>query len=72
MKVIGFHELGKKKKSKKIKIFCIGKVFRPLFFAMLGVLVLLVTNLFVNNFFTNIHASVEHFVKNFVSFFRFV
>ena len=72
MKVIGFHELGRKKKFKKIKIFCIGNVFKPLFFGMLSVLVLLVTNLFVNNFFANIHASVEHFVKSFVSFFRFV
>ena len=72
MKVIGFHELGKKKKSKRINIFCIGKVFKPLFFGMLGVLVLLVTNLLVNNFFVNISASVEHFVKNFISFFRFV
>ena len=72
MKVIGFNELGKKKKSKRIKILCVGKVFKPLFLGMLSVLVLLVANLFVNNFFTNIHASVEHFVKNFVSFFRFI
>lgn len=72
MKVVGFNELGKKKKSKKVKIFCIGKVFKPLFFCMFAVFVLLVTNLFVNNFFTNINASVEHFIKNFVSFFRFV
>lgn len=72
MKVIGFNQLCKKKRTKKVKIFCVGKVFKPLFFGMFSVLLLLVTNLFVNNFFANINASLEHFVKNFVSFFRFV
>ena len=72
MKVIGFSELGKSKKCRKISIYCVGKVFKPLFLSMLTVLVLLITNLFVNNFFANIHASMEHFVKNFISFFRFI
>ena len=72
MKVIGFYKLGKFKKKKKIKIFCIGHIFKPAFFAMLAVLILLVTNLFIDNFFANINASIENFVKNFVSFFRFV
>ena len=72
MKVIGFNQLGKNKKKRKVRIYCIGNVFKPLFLTMSAILFLLVTNLVVHNFFANIHASVEHFVQSFIKFFRFI
>lgn len=70
MKVVSYNSLSKNKKQKKIKIYCIGKVFKPLVFVMSAMILLLITNLLVNNFFTNIEASLQNFVESFVNIFQ--
>ena len=69
MKVVSFTYFSRLKKEKKAKIFCFGKVFKPAFFVMFGLFLLLVTNLVVNNFFANISASLQNFINSFVTFF---
>lgn len=69
MKVVSFTYLSRQKKQKKAKIFCIGKVFKPTFFAMFTIFCFLVANLIINNFFSNITASLQNFVESFVKFF---
>lgn len=66
MKVIGFNQLGKKKKISKVKIYCVGNVFKVTFCILAFAIFLLVGNLAINNFFANIHASLERFVNSFV------
>ncbi len=67
MKVVGFKYFYRNKKQKKIKIFCVGRIFKPLVIAMSVVLGMLVLNLISNNFFAYIHASLQNFVDSFVS-----
>ena len=69
MKVISFTYFSKPKREKKAKIFCIGKIFKPTFFVMFGILLMLVVNLFVKNFFSNITASLQNFVESFIHVF---
>lgn len=69
MKVVGFKALSKSKKQKRVKIFCIGKVFKPMVIFMGVALFMLVLNLITGTFFSNIHASMQNFVDSFVNMF---
>lgn len=67
MKVVGFRALKRERKQRKIKIYCVGKVFKPLVICMSIGLLLLIINLVTGTFFDNIHASMQNFVDSFVS-----
>lgn len=69
MKIIGFKELGKKKKSKRHLILCVGKIFKPLAFVMAVAITVLAINLFTGTFFANMHANMQNFVESFVNLF---
>lgn len=66
MKVVSFKYLAKKKKNKKVFIYCTKNVFKPLVYGMGAFILLFATNLFVNNFFLNIKTSLQNFIESFV------
>ena len=72
MKVVSFNYLNKPKKPKKVRIYCVGKVFKPIMLTMGFALVMLVVNLLVQNFFINVEASVQNFIENFINIFSFL
>ena len=69
MKVVGFEYFKKNKRKCKVKIYCFGRVFKPLFVSMSVALSILLLNLFTGNFFWYLRASIQNFVENFVSIF---
>lgn len=63
MKVVGFNQFKTKKRTKKIKIFCIGNMFRNLmiFFSVsIGLMLLGIIN-------TGFTSSLKSCIQNFVS-----
>ena len=67
MNVVGFKYFHRKKKSKKVNIYCIGGVFKALAISMSVVLLALILNLFTGNFFSYIETSMQNFVDSFVN-----
>lgn len=63
MKVVGFKALGKSKKSKKIKIFCFGGVFKNIMICSGFLLAFFVMGI-VNKSFT---IQLKECIQNFVS-----
>lgn len=69
MKVVSFASLSKPKKQKRVKIYCVGKVFKPTILVMSFLFAMLVLNLVVNNFFAYVALTFKNFVESFVRFF---
>lgn len=63
MKVVGFKELGKDKKSKKIKIFCFGGVFKNMMLCGSFLLAFFVVGIINKSFTIQLKECIQNFVS---------